>query len=216
MRTGLFFVRRLRTWIDAPDLVVAPDDRVELARPRLGRQVASVLLEGGVGALGVLRGDALATADALERLQDRLVTGRVTLQEGLPLATGLAHAEEQVLGRDVLVAQASGLGLGTLDDGLRARIEAERAALDPGALGQHRGELATERRQVDAESAERLGGDPVIGFDERAEQVLGVEDGALEPLGGLLGRDDGLLGLLGEIDRVASARSLCCVGRAGS
>ena len=39
---------------DPPDLVVAADDRVELAGPRLGRQVAAVLLEGRVGALRVL------------------------------------------------------------------------------------------------------------------------------------------------------------------
>ena len=39
---------------DAADLVVAADDRVELAGAGLGRQVAAVLLERGVGALGVL------------------------------------------------------------------------------------------------------------------------------------------------------------------
>ena len=39
------------------------------------------------------------------------------------------------------------------------------------------GELVAERRQVDAEPAERLGGDAVIGLDERREEVLGVEDG---------------------------------------
>ena len=53
----------------APDLVVAADDRIELAGPRLGGQVAAVLLERRVGALRVLRRDALAAADALERLE---------------------------------------------------------------------------------------------------------------------------------------------------
>ena len=52
--------------------------------------------------------------------------------------------------------------------------------------------------QVDAEAAERLGGHAVIGLDERGQDVLGVEHGALEPLRELLGGDDGLLGLLGE------------------
>ena len=60
---------------DAADLLVATDDRVELAGPRLGGQVAAVLLERRVGALRVLGGDPLAAADALERLQDRLATG---------------------------------------------------------------------------------------------------------------------------------------------
>ena len=39
---------------DAPDLVVPADDRVELARPGLGRQVAAVLLEGRVRSLRIL------------------------------------------------------------------------------------------------------------------------------------------------------------------
>ncbi len=39
---------------DPADLVVAADDRVELARAGLGGQVAAVLLERRVGALGVL------------------------------------------------------------------------------------------------------------------------------------------------------------------
>ena len=61
-----------------------------------------------------------------------------------------------------------------------------------------RGQLAAEGGQVDAEPAERLGRDAVVGLDEGGEQVLGVEDGALERLGGALGGEDGLLGLLGE------------------
>ena len=147
---------------------------------------------------GFWRGDALAAADALQRLQDGLLAGAVALEQRLGLAAGLGDAEEQVLGRDVLVAEAAGLGLGALDDGLGARVEAQRAALDPGALGERRRELAAERGQVDAEPAERLGRDAVVGLDERAEEVLGVEDRALEPVGGGLGGDDGLLGLLGE------------------
>ena len=152
MRTGLFFVRRLRTWIVAPDLLVAADDRVELAGPGLRGQVAAVLLERGVGALGVLRRDALAAADALERLEDGLLAGAVALEDGLGLAAGLGDAEEQVLGRDVLVAEAPGLGLGALDDGLsRARVQAERAALDAGAASPgprrpRRGTAAGRRR----------------------------------------------------------------------
>ena len=51
-----------------------------------------------------------------------------------------------MLGRDVLVAEPPGLGLGQLDDALGARIERQRAALDAGAPGQDRGQLAAERR----------------------------------------------------------------------
>ena len=183
---------------DAPDLVVAADDRVELAGPCLGRQVAAVLLERGVGALRVRRRDPLAAADALERLEQRLATGGVALEQGLALATDLGDREQEVLGRDVLVAEARGLGLGQLDDAPGARIERQRAALDPGAPGEDRRQLAAERGQVDAEPAKRLGRDAVVRLDERGQDVLGVEDRAVEPLGGRLGGDDGLLGLLGE------------------
>ena len=109
-----------------------------------------------------------------------------------------AIAEQEVLGRDVLVAEALGLGLGQLDDAPGARIHRQRAALDPRAPGEDRGQLAAEAGQVDAEPAERLGRDAVVGLDERGQDVLGVEDRAVEPLGGGLGGDDGLLGLLGE------------------
>ena len=186
--------------LDGPaDLVVAPDDRVELAGARLDGQVAPVLLEGGVGALGVLGGDALAAADALERLEDGLLAGGMTLEQGLRLAAGHGHAQEQVLGRDVLVAQAAGLGLGLLDDGLGARVERQRAALDAGALGQHRRDLAAEHRA----GRRRGGAGSRPGCRRRArrgalEQVLGVEHRALQPGGRGLGGEDGLLGLLGE------------------
>ena len=80
-----------------------------LPRARLGGQVAAVLLERLVGALGVRRGDPLAAAHALERAEDRLAAGAVALEQLLALAAGLGDAEQQVLGRDVLVAQAPGL-----------------------------------------------------------------------------------------------------------
>ncbi len=54
----------------AADLLVAADDRVELALARQLGQVAAVLLQRLVGGLRVLAGDALAAADALQRLQD--------------------------------------------------------------------------------------------------------------------------------------------------
>ena len=103
-----------------------------------------------------------------------------------------------MLGRDVVVAEARGLGLGQLDDAPGARIHRQRAALDPGAAGQDGRQLAAEPGQVDAEPPERLGRDAVVGLDERGQDVFGVEDRAVEALGGGLGLEDGLLGLLGE------------------
>ena len=103
-----------------------------------------------------------------------------------------------MLGRDVVVAEALGLGLGALEDVPGARVHRHRAAGDPRAAGEDRGELAAERREVHAEPAQRLGRDAVVGLEERGQDVLGIEDRAVEPLGGGLGGDDRLLGLLGE------------------
>jgi hypothetical protein len=183
---------------DAADLVVAADDRVERAGAGLGRQVAAVLLERGIGALRILRGDALAASNALERLEEGLATGGVTLEEGLALAPDLGDREQEVLGRDVLVAEATRLGLGRFDDPPCPGVHRQRAALDARTPGEDRRELATEAGQVDAEPAERLRGDAVVGFDERGQDVLGIEDRTVEPLGERLGLEDRLLGLLGE------------------
>ena len=88
---------------------------------------------------GFGRGDPLAAADALERLEDRLAPAAWRSSSAWPSPPTSAIAEQQVLGRDVVVAEAPGLGLGALDDAPRARIERQRAALDPGALGEDRG-----------------------------------------------------------------------------
>ena len=80
----------------AADLLVAPDHRVEL--PLLGkrRQVAAVLLECLIRALGVLRGDALPAADVLQRREQRVARNNL-------------EREQQVLHGDELVAERSRL-----------------------------------------------------------------------------------------------------------
>src|SRR5262249_37816777 len=57
---------------DAPDLVVAADDRVELSLAGELREIAAVLLERLVGRLRIRRGDALVAADLLESLHQPL------------------------------------------------------------------------------------------------------------------------------------------------
>ncbi|GAC1663328.1 MAG: hypothetical protein NVS9B8_02120 [Candidatus Limnocylindrales bacterium] len=173
--------------LDHPaDLLVAADDRVEPAGPSLGRQVASVLLERGVGALRVWRGDALATADALEGAEDSLATGAVAIEQLAPLAADLEDAEQEMLGRDVLVAKAAGLLLTELEDALRPRVERQRTAADVGPSAEDPGQLVAESRKVDAEPAKGLGRDAIVRLDEREEQMLGVQQRRLHALGGTL------------------------------
>jgi hypothetical protein len=51
---------------DAADLFVAADDGVELPRLGEGREIAPVLLQCLIRALGILRRDLLSSADVLE------------------------------------------------------------------------------------------------------------------------------------------------------
>ncbi len=57
----------------APDLLVAADDRIELALARDLREVAAVALERLVLALGILIGHALRAAHRRQRLEDRVL-----------------------------------------------------------------------------------------------------------------------------------------------
>ena len=198
MRTGLFLVRRDRTWMHTTDLVVAADDGIEPSGASLGGEVAAVLLERRVCALRIGRGDPLAATDAGQRLEECLAPGGMAVEQRLALATELGDGEQEVLRRDVVVAETAGLGLGQFDGAAGARIERQRAALDPCAAGQDGCQLAAERGQVDTEPAQGLGRDAVIGLEQSREDVLGIEHGAVEALGRRLGGDDGLLGLLRE------------------
>ena len=128
-------LRTAREHLDRPpDLLVAADHGVEL--PLLGerRQVAPVLLERLVRALGVLRRDALAAAHLLERGEERL-------------ARDDPEREQQVLDRDELVAEPVRLVEGGVEHApeRRRRLWLRAAAGDGRLLREPRLRLAAER-----------------------------------------------------------------------
>ncbi len=90
---------------DSADLLVPADDRVELALAGFLGQIPAVLLQRLVLLLGVLAGDAMTSSDLLEGLQQVLPAHR----QSLPFA---GHGQEDVLDRQVLVAQAAALAVG--------------------------------------------------------------------------------------------------------
>ena len=124
MSTGLFLVRRDEDLDDAPDLLVAADDRVELARraPRPSGRGRTSRAPGRCP-----RGWAMVTRWPPRTVWSapRIASRRraVALEELLRLAARLGDAEEQVLRGRVLVAQALRLVLGALEHALRARVE---------------------------------------------------------------------------------------------
>ena len=155
---------------DPTDLLVPADDRIELAGAGLGGQVAAVLLEGRVGALRVRRGDALAAADALQRLEDGLAVAPWRSRSSRPSPPTSSDAEEEVLGRDVLVAEPAGLGL------RRARGRAWRAgratASRPGSGPACRG--CRRARRGTRAGRRRAGGGSRRGRRHRARQGHGA------------------------------------------
>ena len=84
---------------DATDLVVAADDRIELALARHLGEIAAVPLERLELLLGVLARDAVATPHLAQRGQ-QLFPGAVEAVD---------HREQQVLGGQVLVVQVLAL-----------------------------------------------------------------------------------------------------------
>ena len=103
--TGLFLVRRERTWITR---------RISSSRPITGSslpcsatcgQVAAEALERLVLLLGALVGDAVGAAHLGERLQQPLAVGADGAQRSPGGRRCSREREQQVLGRDVVVAE---------------------------------------------------------------------------------------------------------------
>jgi hypothetical protein len=94
---------------DAADLVVPPDDGVELAAAGQLGQVASVALQRLVLLLGIRVVDAGAPPDLLQRGQERSLRDPVPFQDLGRLRPAVAQeGEEEMLERHVLVAKLPG------------------------------------------------------------------------------------------------------------
>ena len=182
-------LRPARQHLDhAADLLVAPDDRVELAGPGQVGQVPAVALEGLGGLLGVGGRHPVAAADVAQRRQQLLLGGPELAGEG----------EQQVLDRQELVGQ--------LGPGLVGRQEA--LAGHPGERRLRAAEHLGQPRQRLFEVARALGRlhthlgqqrpRDVAGLGQhRGEEVGGRDLGVLVGDGQLGGVGERLLGLLG-------------------
>ena len=126
---------------DAADLVVAPDDRVELALLGLLGQVAPELLQRLVLVLGRLVGHAVGPADLADRLVEAVLADAGGAQR-VARARGVGgEREQQVLGGDVLVLELAHLLLALAQD-------ADELARRAGGLaaGGQRGHRVEQRR----------------------------------------------------------------------
>jgi hypothetical protein len=196
---------------DAADLGVAPDDRVQPARARLGDEVAAVLLQRLVGRLGHRARHALGAAHLGQHLEEAVRRQPAILEH---LAGGRAraqHRQDEVLDGDVLVLQARGLLLGVLE---RQREPARDAHVTARARPRHARprlerlrDVGADRVDVDAGALEQARDQAVGLVEQREQQVLDVELGVTEAHRLGLRVVDGLLGLLGQTVDVHSGSS---------
>ena len=172
--TGLFFVRRERIWITRRISSSRPITGIELALLGGLGQVAAELRERLVGALGVLRRDALPAAD---RLDPRLDLGA---RHGL-------ERQEEVLGRDEVVAHQLAFLVGALEHARegRGRVRLLLAALH----GRQRRHLAL------GVGAQRLPAGEELLVEQRQQQVLGGQLGVAAAQRRVLRGSDRLLAL---------------------
>ncbi len=197
-------LRTPREHLDDPaHLLVAADDRVELALLGERREVAAELLERLVGALRVLRRDALRAAHLLQGVEQGITRNEVEREQQVlcrhELVLELAHL---VLGAVEQLGQR-GRGTGLLLDAADARLLRERS-LGLGTKGGHgrAGTLDERARQLLVE--------------QREHEVLGIDLRVAAAPRELVRACDGLLGLDRERLKVHVVRPFAARGAATS
>jgi len=160
---------------DAPDLFVAADDRIEPSLAGLLGEVATVALQGLVGAFRILRGDALAAPNALQGAEHGIAAQPVALQElGHASRALFQQRQEQVLGRDIIVTQLARHLLGAIQALLELSREAHMgsATVDLGPAVQLSLHLLRQGSRLQAQALHHLGHHTLRLAKQGQEQVL--------------------------------------------
>jgi hypothetical protein len=199
----------------SPDLLVATDDRIELAAARRLSQVACEARERLVLVLGRGVGHPVRAAHRLERLEQLLPFDSNRRQQRLAVRSlHGGEREEQMLGRHVRVAQISGVFLGAVDDLVElTRERGLRAAGLRGVAAQLLIDALREARDVHPELLQHGRDDALLLREQRAKQVRIVDEriarlaGERERRGECLGGFDGEA--VGIDHRESGIRDLC-------
>ena len=173
---------------DPLDLLLAADDRVELAGAgRLGEVDAELVhgrgLAGALRLLGAGPGGRALGQDLDDLVADLVQVHAEALQDagGDPLALA-DQAEEQVLGADVVVAEPARLVDGQLDDVLRPRRQPDLADDRSIAAADDELDRRADLGEFDAHVLEDARGDALALAHEAQEQVLRADVVVVEPL----------------------------------
>ena len=128
----------------APDLVVAPDHRVELALAGTLGEIDRVFLERFALAFRLLRIDAAAAAHSFDRSFQRLLRQAVLLQQPAGVALVVGQRQQEQLAGDELVAALGRDLVGEIEQIAEIARNADLAALALD-LGQARNRLGERR-----------------------------------------------------------------------
>ena len=182
---------------DAANLVVTANDRVELTFARHLGQVAAVLGQGLEGPFGVSRGNRVGT-QLRERLSQRISIDSSLREDTTRLGLRCGQRDEQMLGRDVLVAG----GLGALT---RVADDREQSVRGLGASGgcalrtreRHEGIAGAraDRTHVGPNGLEQGERDALALFNQCLKQMNRLHLRVTGCTGSLQRRGDGLLRL---------------------
>src|SRR5581483_238574 len=213
----------------ALDLLLATDDRVELALARVLGQVATELVEhqarGGILLGGTTRRGLLTLAvgaflalESGEQLDDLLAHAVEVRTELLQHLGGDAlaladQAEQDVLGADVGVAELQRLAQGQLEHLLGARGERDVPGRSLLALTDDLLDLGAHSLQRDVERLQRLGGDALTLVDEAEQDVLRPDVVVREHAGLFLGQHNDSASSVGEPLEHGHRSSNCGSGR---
>src|SRR5262245_2513932 len=182
----------------ALDLGLAAYDRVGLALGGLPREVAAELVEE-LRALGLLAGSLapalLAPARAGEHADDLVanllgVGVEVEQDPGGDALVLADEAEQDVLGADVVVAEAQSFAEGELEHLLRARRERDLPGRHLVALADDAGDLGPYLFDRDVQRFQHPRGEPLLLPEESEQDVLGADVVVLERSGLVLCQDD--------------------------
>ena len=122
----------------APDFILPPDYRVELALARGFGQIMSIAFQGLILGLGILIGDALRAAHRNQCFQNSVVSGAGAVEQ-LPgrFAAPFCQGQQQMLGGDEFVLEPRGFLKGTLQHFVQRRRQIHPGLHRP-SLGQGR------------------------------------------------------------------------------
>ena len=171
---GIVFGAARQNLHHAPDLLVTPDHRIELALASQIRQVARIALERLIFFLRIRVCDLLRAADGNQDLQDRVLGETVRLQEPPGgLVFGIAQRNQKVLGADVFVFEPVCFLLRILQNpaqrGTHVNLGLTRNRRQ---LGDRIGQIAGDGLKVHAQLLKNRQHHAVLLLDHRPEQML--------------------------------------------